>query len=169
MRRRRVGSVLFLLACAVGGTVYGMWPRDDVPRQPDAVVVLGGAGIERVELGDHLRRRYEATLVMSAQAPDYGRYLDLLCGRDAICIDPVPSSTAGEAKAVSDLVAEQGWRHVTVATSDFHTTRARVLFRQCLGDRVSVVGARPQHQRSIGTYPREIVATLAALTVRRAC
>lgn len=167
--RKRLWAAICILICIAVGTVYAMWPRNDTPDQPEAVVVLGGAGIERVELGNRLRREYDAILVLSAQAPDYGWHLGLVCGRDAICIEPGESSTAGEAQAVAALVAEQGWRHVTIATSNFHTTRSRILFRQCLGDRVTVVGAPPQHRRGLGTYPREMVATLAALTIRRAC
>jgi uncharacterized SAM-binding protein YcdF (DUF218 family) len=167
--RKRIGAAVCVSICVAGGAVYAIWPRNDIPNQPDAVVVLGGAGIERVELGNRLRHEYGAILVLSAQAPDYGWYLGLICGRDAICIEPGESSTAGEARAVAALVAEQGWRHVTIATSNFHTARSRILFRQCLGDRVTVVGAPPQHQRGLGTYPREMIATLAALTIRRAC
>lgn len=72
---------------------------------------------------------------------------------------------------VRDLVDEHGWEHVTVATSRFHTTRARVLFRQCLGDRVTVVGALPSdgEDRSLRVYTREAGATIVAATVQRAC
>jgi uncharacterized SAM-binding protein YcdF (DUF218 family) len=166
-----VVGVLAATAFIVGAaSVAALWPRNDTPQDPDAIVVLGGAGVERVLLGMELRDRYEVPLVLSAQAVDYGSFQGLRCGIEVICVRPDERSTAGEARAVGELATQQGWRHVTIATSRFHTTRARVLFRQCLGDGVSVVGARPvNHHRGPATYLREAAGTVAALTVRRAC
>jgi uncharacterized SAM-binding protein YcdF (DUF218 family) len=167
--RRRVGTMALILTCIVAGTTIAMWPRDDIPNQPDAIVVLGGGRAERVQLGIELRDRYDATLVLSASAWGYGYNLGLRCDVDAICVRPYPATTTGEASTIAALAESYGWDHVTVATTRFHTTRARVLFRQCFGDRVSVVGARPTESRGVGTYLRETAGTLAALTVRRAC
>jgi uncharacterized SAM-binding protein YcdF (DUF218 family) len=173
-RRRRVAFGAAGLAFVVAGAaVAAMWPRSDVPRDPDAVVVLGGAGFERAELGIELAERYGAMLVLSSSAINFGRERGADCQHDPtiLCSYPQPATTAGEARTVAALVEERGWDHVTVATSDFHTTRARVLFRQCLGDRVTVVGARPSANwaRGLPTYAAEAAATLAALTTRRAC
>jgi hypothetical protein len=170
-RLHQLGAAAVLSTLAVAYVTAVLWPRNDVPRDPDVVAVLGGAGLERARLGDQLRLRHDATLVLSAQAIDYATsYLGIRCGVDARCIDPAERSTAGEARAIAALADAEGWRHVTVATSRFHSTRARVLFRQCLGDRVTVVGARPtDHHRGPGTYLREAVGTLAAITVQRAC
>ena len=82
----------------------------------------------------------------------------------------MPETTLGEARTIADLAAEQNWGHITVATSRFHTTRARALFRQCLDD-VSVVGAPPPPDRSV-PLRRHIVeggGTILAWTVHRAC
>jgi uncharacterized SAM-binding protein YcdF (DUF218 family) len=174
MTRRRwvvLGAVGLLLALA-GAAVGALWPRNDIPRDPDAVVVLGG-GYERAELGIELAGRYEAVLVLSASAINFGRQRGIECEGDpaTFCILPEPATTAGEARTVAALVEERGWAHVTVATSEFHTTRARVLFRQCLGERVTVVGTRPSARWAPGqrTYLREAAGTVAALTIRRAC
>jgi uncharacterized SAM-binding protein YcdF (DUF218 family) len=146
-----------------------MWPRDDIPDQPDAIVVLGGGRSERALLGIELRDRYDTPLVLSGSAWGYGYNLGLRCDVDAICVRPYPSTTSGEASTIAALAESYGGNHVTVVTTRFHTTRARVLFRQCFGDRVSVVGARPTEPRALTTYVREAAGTLAALTVRRAC
>jgi uncharacterized SAM-binding protein YcdF (DUF218 family) len=167
--RRRLGIVVLILSCAAVGITIAMWPRDDVPDQPDAIVVLGGAGTERVQLGIELRDRYDAVLVLSSSAWGYGYNVGLRCDVDVICVRPYPETTGGEAATIAALAESYGWDHVTVATTRFHTARARVLFRQCLGDRVSVVGARPIEMRGPPTYVREALGTLAALTVRRAC
>jgi uncharacterized SAM-binding protein YcdF (DUF218 family) len=158
------------LALVAGATTFAMWPRDDIPRDPDAVVVLGGAGAERARVGIELRNRYEATLVLSSSAQHFGELLGLKCG-EVLCVDPRPENTMGEARLVAELAKESGWDHVTVVTTRFHTTRSRVLFRQCLGDRVSVVGAVriDGAGRDIWTHLEEFAGTIAAHTFRRAC
>ena len=173
-RRGRIALGAAGLALVLSGAaVAALWPRNDVPRDPDAVVVLGGAGYERAELGIELAEHYDATLVLSSSAINFGRERGADCQHDPaiLCLYPQPATTAGEARTVAALVEERDWDHVTIATSDFHTTRARVLFRQCLGDRVTVVGARPSERwvRGQRTYFREAAGTVAALTVRRAC
>jgi uncharacterized SAM-binding protein YcdF (DUF218 family) len=174
---RRCGRIALgaagLVLALTGAAVVALWPRSDVPRDPDAVVVLGGTGYERAELGIELADRYDAVLVLSASAINFGRDLGVDCGTfpAVFCVWPELATTAGEARMVATLVEDGGWDHVTIATSDFHTTRARVLFRQCLGDRVTVVGAEPaaDEARGLPTYVREAAATAAALTTQRAC
>ena len=167
--RRRLKVIALIVTCLAAGIAVAMWPRDDVPNQPDAIVVLGGAGAERAQLGIDLRDRYDATLVLSASAWAYGYYLGLDCDVDPICVRPYPLTTRGEASTIADLAEYHGWDHITVATTRFHTTRARVLFRQCFGDRVSVIGAQPTESGGFTAYLRELVGTTAALTVHRAC
>jgi hypothetical protein len=171
---RRPGRVTRGLALVAGllalGSAALVWPRDDVPREPHAIVVLGGVGAERVELGMALSDRFRVPLVLSASAWGFGYNVGLRCGEDGvICLRPATSSTRGEAVAITELTEREGWDRIAVATSDFHTARARVLFRQCLGERVVVVGARPHRRRGAVTYAREVVGTLAAHTIRRAC
>ena len=168
-RGRPLAVVTLLLGLVAAGTTLAMWPRNDVPGDPDAIVVLGGAGVERAQLGIELSERYDVPLVLSSSAVDYGGVLGLRCDVDAICFRPYPRTTSGEAASVAALAESMGWNDVTVATTRFHTTRARVLFRQCFGDRVTVVGAHAYARRGLITYARETVGTLAAVTVRRAC
>jgi uncharacterized SAM-binding protein YcdF (DUF218 family) len=167
----RFGLLCLLGAATALGTVLVMWPRDDVPRDPDAVAVLGGAGRERAELGIELAERYDAELVLSSSAANFGEKRGQDCGEEAICIEPNPETTTGEARDIAGLADDRGWGHLTVATTDFHTTRSRVLFRQCLGERVTVVGASGGEGRRqvLEELPREALGSLAALTIRRAC
>jgi uncharacterized SAM-binding protein YcdF (DUF218 family) len=161
------------LAVFAALTAAVLWPRNDDPQNPDAIVVLGGAGPERVQLGIQLRERYDAELVLSALAIGFGVYAGVDCRTDpdVACLNPEPRTTAGEARAIRRLVEERDWSHVTVATARFHSTRARVLLRQCLGDRVTIVGAdpSPQYRRTVFDYVSEAVGTVAAATFQRAC
>ncbi|MFP4312583.1 MAG: YdcF family protein [Nitriliruptoraceae bacterium] len=151
--------------------IYAL-PSDDDPGQPDVVVVLGGAGGERAELGIELAERFDVPLVLSSSAAYFGAQQGRVCGEDAICFDPVPENTAGEAENVSRMADQRGWDEVLVATSAFHTSRSRFLFEQCLGDeRVNVVGATRAGQPA--TTPRllarESLGILAGATFARAC
>ena len=172
MSRAIVAMLVVALAIVVLAAPVVAWPRDDTPVAPDAVVVLGGAGAERTALGHAVATEHGATLVLSSSAQYFGARAGLRCGQEVLCVDPEPETTRGEAQTVAVLVEAHGWDRVVVATSRHHTTRARVLFRQCLDDQVSVVGAsRPDGSwwpglRGVG---RELAGTAAAATVQRAC
>lgn len=172
MRWLRLGIVTVLLIAVLGGwfVVY-MLPSDDLPQDPDAVIVLGGAGPERTALGIALSDRYDAQLVLSSNARYFGRRHGVTCDEQALCFEPAPPNTAGEAENVARLAEQYGWDHVTVATSDFHTSRSRFLFRQCLGrDRVSVVGTGDeQGSMDLRLFLREATGLLAGATIARAC
>jgi uncharacterized SAM-binding protein YcdF (DUF218 family) len=171
----RRGLAAAALLVVVGASVAGaawLWPRDDVVMASAAVVVLGGAGAERTELGRELATEHAAVLVLSSSAQHFGAELGLDCDVEVVCLDPVPETTRGEARAVAALATERGWDHVAVATSRHHTSRARLLFRQCLGERVSVVGAtRPDGSWWPGMWGalREAVGAIVGVTVQRAC
>lgn len=155
-----------------GFVMFAMWPRNDAPQSPDAVVVLGGAGTDRAQLGIALSHEHDAVLVLSSSARVFAEDLGVKCGGPrVVCVEPDPENTMGEAQTVARLAHDHGWSHVTVATSAFHTTRARVLFRQCLGDHVSVVGARRADGARVGLarWANEVLGTVGAVTFRRAC
>ncbi len=167
-------AVLFATVGVLGSLVaLGLYvvPTDDELGNPDAVVVLGGAGGERAELGIELAEEHDATLVLSSTAALFGERQGRTCGEDAICFDPIPENTAGEAANVANMADEHGWGHVTVATSRFHTSRSRLLFRQCMDDDVTVVGVASDDHRTMEPrlLLRESVGVVAAATVRRAC
>ena len=171
MKWLAVGFLALLLGGVVA-MVLVLWPRDDVPDAPAAVVVLGGAGSERAGLGIALADQHDAVLVLSSSAQHFAEGLGVRCGaEDVFCFEPEPPTTVGEARNVADLAAARDWEHVTVATSRFHAARARVVFRQCLGEAVSVVGAeRPDRPMFVPRREfREALGVLASWTVQRAC
>lgn len=169
------GWVVVAFGCLLVGLssalVLHLLPTDDDPRNPDAVVVLGGGGPERTELGLELAERYDARLVLASTAANFGEQRGRTCSVDTICFEPDPPTTRGEAQGVARMAEEQGWDHITVATSAFHTSRSRLLFRQCLGERVTVVGARVDGRPA--TTPRlllrEAAGVIAGATIQRAC
>ena len=68
-----------------------------------------------------------------------------------------------------ELADEHGWDEVVVVTSDFHTARSRLLFRQCLGDRVAVVGASREGSVGFRQQLTEVAGIVVGATIRRAC
>jgi uncharacterized SAM-binding protein YcdF (DUF218 family) len=145
-------------------------PLDDEISDPDAIVVLGGLGSERVDVAIDLHERYDAPLVLSSSARAMGAEAGVGCP-PAVCILTDPETTAGEARGVAELADERGWDRIAVVTAQFHTARARMLFRQCFGDRVAVVGAAREDGRGPGipTRTNEMLGLLAGSTLARAC
>jgi uncharacterized SAM-binding protein YcdF (DUF218 family) len=167
----RIGVLcLVLIGTVVGVAVWSLFPRDDMIDSPDAIVVLGGAGQERADLGIALHERYDVPLVLSSSAQVFGANRGYDC-ESAICVRSDPETTTGEARAVARLAETYGWDEVVVVTTNFHTARARLLFRQCLGERVSVVGAELEEGRQVGRrrWANEVAGFVAGATVLRAC
>jgi uncharacterized SAM-binding protein YcdF (DUF218 family) len=161
---------LLLVGTLLGLALWSVAPRDDVVTSPDVVVVLGGAGQERADLGIELRERYDVPLVLSSSAAVFADNRGVSCP-PAICIRTDPETTTGEARAVARQADTYGWQQVLVVTTEFHTARARLLFRQCLGDRVAVVGAARVDGQGPGLrrWLNEIGGIVAGRTVLRAC
>lgn len=121
-----------------------------VPGATDAVVLLAGGDGERFAAAERVMPRGDAELLVVSD----GRQADWpggrsRCGRTAAagyrirCFEPVPATTRGEARAVADLAGEQGWESLTLLTSTYHVTRARMLFERCVAADVEVVDATP--------------------------
>ena len=166
------GGLILMVLIAASALVAYVIPRDDSTSTADAVVVLGGGGEERAELGIELAERFDAPLVLSSNASIFAQRQGRTCGEDAICFDPLPENTAGEAENVARMAEQEGWDHVVVATSSFHTSRSRFLFEQCLGDdAVSVLGRSRDGDAS--TTPRlvvrEALGVIAGASFARAC
>ena len=163
-----------VLAAVLAVTILTIFlaPSDDPTGRPDAVVVLGGGSPARAHLGIELAEELDAELVLSSTAGRHAGEAGMRCGVEARCFEPEPLSTAGEAREVRDLTAETGWEAVLVVTTDFHTSRSRLLFEQCLDDAaVAVVGVDHAAGWTVRaySYAREAAATLAGVTVQRAC
>jgi len=164
-------AALVLAVAIVAGALASTVPRSDAVGAVDAVLVLGGGAGERLALGRALADERGIRLVLSAEAIEAGGRAGLACEVDVVCLHPDPVNTAGEARAALALVDEHRWQRIAVVTSTFHANRTRTLFGQCLGDRADVQGATAAGSpaRTVYRYGRELVAHLAAVTIRRAC
>jgi uncharacterized SAM-binding protein YcdF (DUF218 family) len=169
-RLRAVVLLLFAAVVATAGAVAALIPRDDTVVSPDAVVVLGGAGRERAELGIKLHELHDVPLVLSSSASFFAEELGQACP-PATCVVTDPETTIGEAREISRMADERGWERIVVVTTRFHTARARILFRQCLGERVSVVGAEEPGGARVdrGRWVRELGGIVVGSTLDRAC
>jgi uncharacterized SAM-binding protein YcdF (DUF218 family) len=197
-RRQFRRLLVLLLVGAAAWFSRGWWlPRvghflDDADpiRQSDAVMVLGGGPDTRPFVAAALVKRGLAGRVLiptvryTPQERDQGLrphheliHMVLLArGVTDDRIDFLPeicASTEDEASALAKYLEDHPESKVTVVTSDFHTRRARILFRRELGaraDRVSFVGAPIdyvnadnwwQSERGWITYTTEYVKLIA--------
>ncbi|WP_282856109.1 YdcF family protein [Pseudoclavibacter helvolus] len=128
-----VGTGLGLLAVFVASIPLYVLPPVDEVDHVDAVVVLGPAKSDRIEEAREMLRDGRADqLVISIATEDLpGPNRDRFPACDsgeAICFTPAPFTTLGEARAVDQLAAENGWESVAVVTVTPHVSRARWYF-----------------------------------------
>jgi uncharacterized SAM-binding protein YcdF (DUF218 family) len=158
--------------CLLGGALLGVaatarlfvWPTSNHPRHADAVVILAGDPGERLDRAlELLHAGVSTTLVVDGS--DSAWKANALCGQQqpftVLCIRPNPDSTRAEARDGASLADQRGWNSITVVTTTFHVTRARVLFGRCYHGKVSVVGA-PRSQ-SLVALAREVTHEWAGL------
>lgn len=124
---------------------------DPLPAHVDAAVVLQGSMIaERARLAGAiylLKQGVAGRVLLSLPQESYWgqsmppvaraylqrTYGDDLAARVDFCqTAPEVNSTAEEAEAGMGCVQEHGWRAIAVVTSDYHTRRARLLWKRTL-------------------------------------
>jgi len=191
-----------LLLLALAGGVYllrqpllraaGEWfIVDELPQPSDAIVVLGDDNYpaDRATRAAELYKERWAPRVIAS-----GRYLrpyasladlerrDLIeRGVPAEAIVHFANSGANtreEAYAVRGLLRQKGWRRVLLVTSNYHTRRARYIYRRVLdpGMEGRMVAARDsgfdpaawwESRSGLKIFFRECVATLVAFVEMR--
>jgi len=158
MNPRERGGMIFrllllLVLCAFAGLFYvarrpllrlagNLWISEDQLEHADAIIVLGDDNFA----GDRASRA--ATLFRAGWAPQVvasGRMLRADAGiaelieRDLegrgvpaasiVRFDHHADNTLEEAEALRGLAGQRGWRRILVVTSNYHTRRARYIFR----------------------------------------
>ncbi|WDF32110.1 YdcF family protein [Arthrobacter agilis] len=113
----------------------------------DAVVVLGGAADERLDVGRALVDRGAAPrLVLSSTGLPGNARADAVCAEDlpdVTCFRPDPLTTRGEARSIGDLARDQGWDDIIVVTSTYHVTRSHLNISQCSKAEVTMAASEP--------------------------
>lgn len=148
-----------------------------VPGDTDAVVLLAGGEGERFRTAERVLPRGDADLLVvshpegapwPAEWPGCGTRAD---GYDIVCVEPVPATTRGEARAIAELAAQERWQAITLLTSTPHVSRARMLFERCVDARIEVVDASAE-LGALG-WVRAAAGELAALArdglIQRGC
>jgi len=142
-RTLKVTAIVVAAVVAVGLVALNLrlfvFPASSTPAHADAVVVLAGGEGERLNRGlELISDGVASNLVVS-------RGSDRLCGTQhefaVYCFVPDPDDTRGEAEAVGRIAAQEGWHHLVVVTSDYHATRAGILFGRCFSGTVDVTAA----------------------------
>jgi uncharacterized SAM-binding protein YcdF (DUF218 family) len=170
---RRVALVLLVLAAVwlVACGFLFVFRDEDPPRRADAVVVLGGDAAHRIPRGLELVRDHVAPLLVlsSEPGPKWARWRRLCRRPGVVCFEADPYSTQGEARAVARLARRRGLDSVVVVTSRYHLFRAGMLFRRCLGDRASFVGAEYDRRWLPVILVQETAKLAWAVAVDRDC
>ena len=170
-----VALVLCILVLLPAATArLFLWPPTDQPDNVDAVVVLSGDHGERMRRALELMADGVAPTLVHAGTPDSGQVLDLCAGGqsfEVVCLMPDPDSTRAEARAVTLLAKTRGWDSIAVVTSNFHVTRAGMLFRRCFDGDLKMVG--PEASFTVKTRLLQLVNEWAGLTeallIERGC
>lgn len=178
MTRPRVliGAFCLLVAAWLAATaVLFFWPDEDSPTRADAVVVLAGSRGQRLEAALRLMRRGVAPVLVISDGFDPSvPAANRLCasgaaGFEVLCFRPEPYSTRGEAEDVATIAARHGWRSLVLVTSDYHVTRARILFERCFPGRVEAVGIRFPRTSLPSLVVSEWAKLVYALAIDRSC
>jgi hypothetical protein len=169
VRRVLVLLVLVLAALAVASTILFVRPREDHPVRVDAILVLAGNATDRVPEGLRLWHAGVApTLVLSRDTDD--DFPRGLCGRPrVVCFQADPYSTIGEAESFAPIARRRGWKRVLLVSSVYHVTRARMLFRRCVGDGVLATGSHEPPLDLLHGLVWEWPKLGYSLTVKRDC
>ncbi len=130
----------------------GWWDVQDRLERADAILVLGDdnyAGERASRSAELFRAGWAPVVVASGRLlRSYAGVAELI-GRD-LETGGVPSTsilrlphragnTREEAQVLRDLVASRGWRRVLLVTSNYHTRRARYIFRKVLPAQVTIL------------------------------
>lgn len=164
----------WIVACLVFFT-WSPWDSG-APAHADVVVMLSGSKRRLPTALGLIRRGVAPVLALSTvQRTKHWPEAERLCrthryaGARVICFTAVPYSTRGEARTVTRLAQQHGWRSIVVVTSRFHITRAHMLFRRCWHGPLSMVGAPSPWWYLPIEWVSETGKLLVQVTVERSC
>lgn len=119
-------------------------------KRTDAVIMLGGASMERLPVAQRLRASLDVPVLVVSHTDTPGNATaDALCHTQSprpdglLCLTLDEKDTRGEARAIGNLVSAEGWTAITVVTSRYHVARAGLLIGQCTTAHVELFGSTP--------------------------
>ena len=173
--------VLILLAAlvGVGGWLTLRWFVHPAvvagqPGPADAVVMFGGAGPRFPEAVRLAEAGTAPWLVVSDPKGSgqvwtaYGAFCQEEHPYRAVCFDPRPHTTRGEARFVADLARREGWERIVVVATTEQARRAGRLLERCWNGEVQVADVPSGRSRPL-RIAYEWAATLRAAVTRRGC
>jgi uncharacterized SAM-binding protein YcdF (DUF218 family) len=167
MRTSQRGGVIFrllvlIVLCGLAGMIYlvrhplstlaaRFWIVQDRITPADAIIVIGDddfAGDRAAEAAELFRAGWAPQVVASGRMlRPYASVADLIAkdlqsrgvpASAVVRFSHRANDTREEAEALKILIAERNWRRIVVVTSNFHTRRARYIFRRVLPENVSL-------------------------------
>lgn len=170
MVARWAGGIALIVTIVCGAAaIYILKPRETDPQHVDAVLVLA-FGEERIAKGRELGNAGVADVVVFSRPSPVRQLItdieagltevDLWfeeCGEQhgdylALCLEPDPETTFGEAKAIATFAQEQGWDSLAVVTDVYHLGRATALVEQCFAGEVFPVATYPEYSFSYRVF-----------------
>ncbi|WP_244975882.1 YdcF family protein [Nocardia huaxiensis] len=139
LRRTILTALIVIMALGGAGVPVYVRPQVDPLRRADAILVLGGNGVDRYLLGLELARQGYAENVLysnpfgadteldEVREPCRSQYTEFTLR----CFAPDPPTTVGEGRALRRIASEKGWRTIIVVTMVPHLSRARYILEQC--------------------------------------
>jgi uncharacterized SAM-binding protein YcdF (DUF218 family) len=141
-----VGIVLLVVVVVFAAATARLfiWPEEGMPARVDAIVMMNGQG-DRLASAVKLAREHRAPVLVIARGSAYwgqgSRCAPAIPGVRAICFDPDPDTTQGEAEFAGQLAKRYHWRSVVLVTTTPQDTRARLRVGRCFSGDVYVVNA----------------------------
>jgi uncharacterized SAM-binding protein YcdF (DUF218 family) len=136
-------ALLYFLRTPILRQMSASWIVEDALERADAIIILSDDNYlaQRATRATELFQRGLAPLVVASgrQLRPYAGISELMekdlkargVPKNAILRFPQSTdSTIEEAGALSELAAKRGWKRVIVVTSNYHTRRARYIFRR---------------------------------------
>jgi uncharacterized SAM-binding protein YcdF (DUF218 family) len=136
---------VFVVAVITMTLTYA-FPREDEPTHADAIIVLGGlSSAPVVAEAQRLAAAGFSDRIVISDAFGGDTRPATLCEAetevDISCFTPQLGTTAGEARTIGGLAADEDWDTLIIVTADYHVSRARVILQQCFPGTLLVVGA----------------------------
>ncbi len=132
-----------MILWAAAGFFVLVRPATDAAERADVLFVLAPAGDRRWQAEQLMDQGAAGTLVFSIPQGQPGNPDPDICyerrAYRIICFSPDPVTTQGEARALSRLSRENGWKSANVLTMQSHITRARSIIRHCYKDDLRMI------------------------------